>query len=61
MCALYFRGAEMDVRGKTNLPTIACPECGVDTVARDDGVLCLEDRSAVLSVFATALHGCRLP
>ena len=39
---MLFLEAELDVPDASQLPAIACPECGVPTVARDDGFLCLE-------------------
>ena len=38
---MIFLEAELEVEQASKLPTIACPECGAATVAREDGVLCL--------------------
>ena len=34
--------AEFEGKPAGTLPTISCPECGVPTIARDDGFLCLD-------------------
>ena len=40
--AVYAGKAEFEQGGRSTLPTISCPECGVPTIARDDGFLCLD-------------------
>ena len=42
--AVHVSRAEFGSRasGAGTLPTISCPECGVPTIARDDGFLCLD-------------------
>ena len=41
--AVHVSRAEFEAQaGRSTLPTISCPECGVPTIARDDGFLCLD-------------------
>jgi len=41
--AVHVSRAEFEAQaGRGALPTISCPECGVPTIARDDGFLCLD-------------------
>ena len=40
--AVHVSRAEFEAQAGSTLPTISCPECGVPTIARDDGFLCLD-------------------